>query len=100
MDYQVTVNTEKHVELSMLHLLTIIRWTYRNEITNPRAPERLRHTYGSPGNHVDLFVAGIAESVGSSEFLGPTFKWIIRNTLEKLRDGDRFFFQDKFQFSI
>ena len=42
----------------------------------------------------------MTESVGSSEFLGPTFKCIIRNTLEKLRDGDRFFFQNKFQFSI
>ena len=73
---------------------------YRKEITNTRALERLRYTHGSPDHHVDLFVAGMAESVGSREFLGPTFKCIIRNTLEKLRDGDRFFFRNKSQFSI
>ena len=73
---------------------------YSNEIKNVRALERLRNTYGSPDNHVDLFVAGMAESVGSSEFLGPTFKCIFRKTLEKLRDGDRFFFQNKFQFAM
>ena len=73
---------------------------YSNEIKNVRALERLRNTYGSPDNHVDLFVAGMAESVGSSEFLGPTFKCIFRKTLEKLRDGDRFFFQNKVQFSM
>ena len=41
---------------------------YRNEIKNVRALERLRKTYGSPDNHVDLFVAGMAESVGSLNF--------------------------------
>ena len=73
---------------------------YSNEIKSVRTLERLRNTYGSPDNHVDLFVAGMAESVGSSEFLGPTFKCIFRKTLEKLRDGDRFFFQNKVQFSM
>ena len=72
---------------------------FRNEIVNSRARARLRRTYRDPSNHIDLFAAGMAESDGRKEFLGPTFKCIIRRTLTNLRDGDRFFFQNIDQFS-
>ena len=64
-----------------------------------RARARLRRTYKDPSNHIDLFAAGMAESDGRNEFLGPTFKCIIGKTLTNLRDGDRFFFQKNDQFS-
>ena len=73
---------------------------YRNEIRDPRALEQLKITYGSPNNHVDLFIGGMAESNNNNEFLGPTFKCIIRKTLTNLRVGDRFFYENNDQFSI
>lgn len=42
----------------------------------------------------------MAESNNNNEFLGPTFKCIIRKTLANLRDGDRFFYENSDQFSI
>ena len=72
---------------------------FRNEIINSRTRARLRRTYKDPSNHIDLFAAGMAESDGRNEFLGPTFKCIIGRTLTNLRDGDRFFYQNNDQFS-
>ena len=35
---------------------------YRNEIRDPRTLEQLKIAYRSPNNHVDLFIAAMAES--------------------------------------
>ena len=72
---------------------------FRNEIKNRWTRERLEETYSSARNHIDLFAGGMAESDSSKELLGPTFKCIIERAVTALRDGDRFFFQNKDQFS-
>ena len=72
---------------------------YMRQIRNPTTLHRLRRAYGSPKNHVDLFVGGIAESNNNNQLLGPTFQYIIKTSLQNVRDGDRFFFRNTGVFS-
>ena len=52
-------------------------------------------TYGEDDIHVndiDLFVGGLAEaSVGASQ-MGSTFTWIFQEQLDRLQEGDRFYY--------
>ena len=72
---------------------------YRRQIRNPTTLDRLRRAYGSPKYHVDLLVAGIAESNNNNQLLGPTFQCIIKRSLQNVRDGDRFFLRNTGVFS-
>jgi hypothetical protein len=52
-------------------------------------------TYGKDDIHVndvDLFVGGLAEApVGTSQ-MGSTFTWIFQEQLDRLQEGDRFYY--------
>jgi len=50
--------------------------------------------YGSIDN-VDLFMGGLAEAHAFGANVGPTFQAIIANQFERLRVGDRFFWQNE-----
>ena len=54
-----------------------------------------RPTYGEDDIHVndvDLFVGGLAEApVGASQ-MGSTFTWIFQEQLDRLQEGDRFYY--------
>ncbi|VEL31992.1 unnamed protein product, partial [Protopolystoma xenopodis] len=54
--------------------------------------ERLRRVYGHPGN-IDLFVGGILERVLPGAQVGPTFACILADQFQRLRIGDRFWYE-------
>ena len=68
---------------------------FSNTITNPEILKDLQTTYGSPSNHVDLFAAGISETNDGAKLLGRTFGCILSRTFQELRDGDRFYYENK-----
>lgn len=61
---------------------------------NQNTEIRLRMIYGSLDS-VDLFVGGLAERPLRGGIIGPTFGCILAHTFLALRDGDRFFYQNK-----
>ena len=68
---------------------------FRNTITNPEILKDLRRTYGSPKNHIDFFAAAISETNDGPKLLGRTFGCILSRTFQALRDGDRFYYENK-----
>ena len=55
---------------------------------------RLYEVYGSP-EISDLFVGGLAEKKLPKSLLGPTFACLFGITFSDLRDGDRFYYENK-----
>ena len=43
-------------------------------------------------NDVELFVGGLAEKPYGASQMGPTFTWIFQEQLDRLQDGDRFYY--------
>jgi hypothetical protein len=63
------------------------------QITSDRELQRqLRDLYGSV-NNIDAFVGGLAEDRAEGASVGPLFRRIIADQFERLRDGDRFWYQ-------
>ncbi|XGW04994.1 hypothetical protein V3C99_015853 [Haemonchus contortus] len=54
---------------------------------------KMRSLYGDPAN-VDLWVGGIAEQRLPDALMGPTFACIIGDQFRRLRDGDRFWYEN------
>ena len=73
---------------------------FRNTITNPAIIDALEEVYGSPDSHIDLFPAGISESNDGKALLGRTFGCIMSRSFQALRDGDRFYYENKDIFSV
>ncbi|KAF7645831.1 hypothetical protein LDENG_00197590 [Lucifuga dentata] len=65
----------------------------RNEIKNPNIREKLRRLYGTPLN-VDLFPALMAEDLVPGSRLGPTLMCLLASQFKRLRDGDRFWYEN------
>ncbi len=63
---------------------------FRNELTEVR----LLQTYGSL-NNVDLFVGGLAEAPLPGGIIGAVFGCIFANAFRALRDGDRFYYENR-----
>lgn len=53
---------------------------------------RFSAVYGSPAD-LDLWIAGLAEPHVPGAMVGPTFHAILRDQFERLRDGDRFWYE-------
>ncbi|MFN8413920.1 MAG: peroxidase family protein [Anaerolineales bacterium] len=53
----------------------------------------LASTYGSV-NNIDLWIGGLAEDHLPNSSMGPTFTAILVNQFTRLRDGDRFWYQN------
>lgn len=58
--------------------------------------DKLRALYGDVDN-IDLWVGGLAEDHVPGSSVGPTFRRIIADQFERLRDGDRFWYQNTFR---
>uniref|UniRef100_A0A8C5HXK5 Ig-like domain-containing protein n=1 Tax=Gouania willdenowi TaxID=441366 RepID=A0A8C5HXK5_GOUWI len=65
----------------------------RNEIKNPNVREKLQRLYGTPLN-VDLFPALMAEDLVPGSRLGPTLMCLLTSQFKRLRDGDRFWYEN------
>ena len=63
------------------------------EIPDQEIRDRLQTLYGHPDN-IDLIVGGMLEEVEEGGQLGPTFRCIIMGQFKRLRDGDRFWYQN------
>jgi len=67
-----------------------------SQITSDAAlAAQLQSIYGDV-NKVELFVGGLAEDHAKGSSVGPTFQAIIANQFERIRDGDRFWYQNIF----
>lgn len=68
-----------------------------NEITSDiDVQNRLRDLYGSVDN-IDLWVGGLAEDHVANSSMGETFQKINSDQFMRLRDGDRFWYQNIFE---
>ena len=64
----------------------------RSEISDDRIRDQLRELYGHPGN-IDVWVGGILEDVLPGAKVGPLFRCLLVEQFQKLRDGDRFYYE-------
>ncbi len=63
--------------------------------SDPAVQAQLKQLYGNVDN-IDLFVGGIVEDHAPGSNLGATFQAIIANQFERIRDGDRLWYQNIF----
>lgn len=66
---------------------------FQDEIKSVEVRKRLQEVYKHP-NNVELFVGGIAEDVVDGGRIGPTFICLIADQFKRLRDGDRFWYEN------
>ena len=71
---------------------------FENEIKNKTLLRKLEKLYGSVDN-IDLFVGGILEDPLPGTRIGPTFLCLIVLQFKRLRDGDRFWYENPGVFS-
>ena len=72
------------------------RVTSFSEITSDlKLASELESLYGTVDN-IDLWVGGLAEDHVAGSSVGETFQAIIVDQFERLRDGDRFWYQNQF----
>ena len=73
------------------------RVTDFSQITSdPAIAATLESLFGSVDN-IDVFVGGLAEDEHGNSMLGELFTTVIANQFADLRDGDRFFYENRFE---
>ncbi|XP_028652751.2 peroxidasin isoform X1 [Erpetoichthys calabaricus] len=65
----------------------------KNEIKNSTIRQKLERLYGSPLN-IDLFPALMVEDLVPGSRLGPTLTCLLAVQFKRLRDGDRFWYEN------
>ncbi|XP_019638393.1 PREDICTED: peroxidasin homolog [Branchiostoma belcheri] len=68
------------------------------EIPDPYTRKRLQHVY-SHVDDIDLFAGALAEESVPGGVVGPTFACLIGLQFQDLRKGDRFWFENRVQFT-
>lgn len=64
-----------------------------NEITDKGVREKLQRLYGHPGN-IDAFVGAILEDQVEGGRIGPTMRCLLIEQFRRVRDGDRFWYEN------
>ncbi|KAJ8687556.1 hypothetical protein QAD02_023350 [Eretmocerus hayati] len=64
-----------------------------SEIRDPKVRSKLKELYGHPGN-IDVWVGGILEDQMPDSKVGPLFKCLLSEQFQRMRDGDRFWFEN------
>ena len=70
-----------------------------NDIKNNLARTILRTLYQDQVEYADLFAVGLGEDHIEGAIVGRVFHCIIKDQFIRLRDGDRFFYQNDFVFT-
>ncbi|PSN40372.1 Peroxidasin, partial [Blattella germanica] len=65
----------------------------RHEIRSQSVRDTLKELYGHPGN-MDVWLAGILEDQLEGAKVGPTFRCLLVEQFRRLRDGDRFWYEN------
>lgn len=65
----------------------------RHEIHSYELRQKLKELYGHPGN-IDLWVGGVSEDPVDGAKFGPTFRCLIVDQFKRLREGDRFWYEN------
>lgn len=63
------------------------------EISSSEVRQKLEKLYGHPDN-VDVFVGGILEDQANGARIGPLFRCLLVDQFRRLRDGDRFWYEN------
>jgi peroxidase len=63
--------------------------------SDPEIQQKLKDLYGNV-NNIDLWVGGLAEDHVPGSSFGPTVRTIMADQFERLRDGDRFWYERSF----
>jgi len=70
--------------------------SYEDLTPDTKLQANLKTVYGENGiDNVDLFIGGLAEQHADGAVVGPTFQAIIADQFQRLRAGDRFFWQNE-----
>jgi hypothetical protein len=69
--------------------------TFADITANVTVQQELANLYGNV-NNIDLFVGGLAEDHAAGASVGPLFERIIVDQFQRLRSGDRFWFERTF----
>lgn len=64
-----------------------------NEISDHTVRDKLKNLYGSVHN-IDVWVGGILEDQVDGGKVGPLFSCLLLEQFKRLRDGDRFWFEN------
>lgn len=63
------------------------------DITNQHVRDKLKKIYGHPDN-IDIWAGGILEDQLPGAKVGPLFRCLLIEQMKKLRDGDRFYYEN------
>lgn len=65
----------------------------QSEIHSQALRDKLQQLYGHPSN-IDIWVGGMAEDPVQGAKVGPTFRCLLVEQFRRLRDGDRFWYEN------
>ncbi|MHC2088980.1 peroxidase family protein [Methylobacterium sp. CM6244] len=75
-------------------LLAQFKAVYGEDVIDP-ANGKINGTGISHVNDVDLWIGGLAEAPSGGSQMGPTFTWIFQEQLDRLQEGDRFYYLEQ-----
>jgi hypothetical protein len=75
--------------------LGLEKYTSFDQITGDKATVAALEKAFANVDEIDLWTGGLSEKLAPGAFIGPTFQTIIADQFERLRDGDRLWFENQ-----